>query len=188
MQGRKIVSGDQCEQSEHTFAVSAPQISLPNGGGAIRGIGEKLAADPVTGIGSLPVPFYKSPRRSGVGPQLSRSYDSGADNGLFDFGWSLALPSITCFANHRLKYVFYGNRTPYFPGMTSGQPVPLRADWCFGLVVDWGKRDRNVLSGWLYCDIDSRRANWLSERGRAAAPVSYCDQGRHYHADGTDPS
>jgi len=33
--------------------------------------------------------------RSGFGPQLSLSYDSGAGNGPFGFGWSLSLPSIT---------------------------------------------------------------------------------------------
>ena len=75
--------------------VSAPQISLPKGGGAIRGIGEKFAANPVTGTGSLTVPIYTSPGRSGFGPQLSLSYDSGSGNGPFGFGWSLALPAIT---------------------------------------------------------------------------------------------
>ena len=72
-----------------------PTISLPKGGGAIRGIGEKLAANPVTGTGSLSVPIYTSPGRSGFGPQLSLSYDSGAGNGPFGFGWSVSLPSIT---------------------------------------------------------------------------------------------
>ena len=33
-----------------------PAIPLPKGGGAIRGIGEKFAANPVTGTGSLSVP------------------------------------------------------------------------------------------------------------------------------------
>jgi len=69
-------------------------ISLPKGGGAIRGRGEKFAANPVIGTGSLSVPIYTSPGRSGFGPQLSLSYDSGAGNGAFGFGWSLSLPSI----------------------------------------------------------------------------------------------
>jgi hypothetical protein len=73
----------------------APSISLPKGGGAIRGIGEKFAANPVTGTGSMTVPIAVSPGRSGLGPQLSLSYDSGAGNGPFGFGWSLTLPSIT---------------------------------------------------------------------------------------------
>ena len=75
--------------------VRAPSIALPKGGGAIRGIGEKFAANPVTGTGSMSVPIATSPGRSGFGPQLSLSYDSGAGNGPFGFGWSLSLPSIT---------------------------------------------------------------------------------------------
>src|SRR3990170_4932282 len=74
---------------------SAPSISLPKGGGAIRGIGEKFAANPVTGTGSMSVPLAVSPGRAGFGPQLSLSYDSGAGNGPFGFGWSLSVPSIT---------------------------------------------------------------------------------------------
>jgi hypothetical protein len=44
---------------------SPPTISLPKGGGAIRGMGEKFSANPVTGTGSLSVPIYTSPGRSG---------------------------------------------------------------------------------------------------------------------------
>ena len=75
--------------------VTHPSISLPKGGGAIRGIGEKFAANPVTGTGSMSVPIATSPGRSGFGPQLSLSYDSGAGNGPFGVGWSLSLPAIT---------------------------------------------------------------------------------------------
>ncbi len=71
-----------------------PAISLPKGGGAIRGIGEKFTANPVTGTGSLAVPIYASPGRGGFGPQLAVTYDSGAGNGPFGLGWNLVLPSI----------------------------------------------------------------------------------------------
>ena len=72
-----------------------PAITLPKGGGAISGIGEKFTANPVTGTGSLAVPIAVSPGRSGFGPQLSLSYDSGAGNGPFGSGWNLSLPAIT---------------------------------------------------------------------------------------------
>jgi RHS repeat-associated protein len=85
----------QPDSNKESFQVSAPSISLPKGGGAIRGMGEKFAANPVTGTGSMTVPIATSPGRSGFGPQLSLSYDSGAGNGPFGFGWSLSLPSIT---------------------------------------------------------------------------------------------
>lgn len=73
----------------------SPTLQLPKGGGAIRGIGEKFGANPVTGTGSMSVPIETTPGRAGFGPRLTLSYDSSAGNGPFGFGWSLSLPSIT---------------------------------------------------------------------------------------------
>ncbi|MEU7730182.1 SpvB/TcaC N-terminal domain-containing protein [Streptomyces sp. NPDC040724] len=70
-------------------------MSLPKGGGAIRGIGEKFATNPVTGTGSVTVPIPVTPGRGGFGPQLTLSYDSGAGNGPFGFGWSIGLPVVS---------------------------------------------------------------------------------------------
>src|ERR1041384_6545871 len=75
--------------------VGIPSISLPKGGGAIRGMGEKFGVNPATGTGSLTIPLAMSPGRSGFGPQLSLAYDSGSGNGPFGFGWNLSLSTIT---------------------------------------------------------------------------------------------
>jgi RHS repeat-associated protein len=92
----QVQSSDRSGKSpERPFQVSPPQLNLPKGGGAIRGIGEKFAANPVTGTGSMTLPIFASPGRSGFGPQLSLSYDSGSGNGPFGFGWNLALPHVT---------------------------------------------------------------------------------------------
>ena len=80
---------------DYPWEIRSHFFSLPKGGGAIRGIGEKFAANPVTGTGSITVPIATSPGRSGFGPQLSLTYDSGAGNGPFGFGWTLSLPAIT---------------------------------------------------------------------------------------------
>ena len=72
-----------------------PSITLPKGGGAIRDIGEKFSVNAVTGTAAMSIPIKTSPGRSGFGPQLSLSYDSGSGNGPFGFGWHLSLPSIT---------------------------------------------------------------------------------------------
>ena len=74
--------------------VSAPSPSLPKGGGALRGIGEKFQANPVSGTASLSVPIFVSPGRQGFQPALSLSYDSGAGNGPFGLGWSLGVPRV----------------------------------------------------------------------------------------------
>jgi RHS repeat-associated protein len=72
-----------------------PALTLPKGGGAIHGIGEKFSANPVTGTGSMTIPVALSEGRAGFHPQLTLSYDSGSGNGPFGFGWSLGLPGIT---------------------------------------------------------------------------------------------
>ncbi len=89
--------GSSAKSDEQSAVASrvAPSLSLPKGGGAIRGIGEKFAANPVTGTGRMTVPISTSAGRSGFGPQLSLSYDSGSGNGPFGFGWTLSLPTIT---------------------------------------------------------------------------------------------
>jgi RHS repeat-associated protein len=85
------------EQSSDSWskAFRPPAVSLPKGGGAIRGIGETFAVNPATGTASLSIPIATSPGRAGFGPQLSLSYDSGAGNGPFGLGWDLGAPSIT---------------------------------------------------------------------------------------------
>jgi RHS repeat-associated protein len=88
-------SAEGAPEPAQTHRIQPPSISLPKGGGAIRGLGEKFAANPVTGTGSMTVPMATSPGRGGFGPQLSLSYDSGSGNGPFGFGWSLALPAIS---------------------------------------------------------------------------------------------
>lgn len=85
---------EELGNSQH-FEQNPPAINLPKGGGAIKGIGEKFGANPITGTGSLTVPIPASPSRSGFGPQMTLAYDSGAGNGPFGFGWQLSLPAIT---------------------------------------------------------------------------------------------
>ncbi len=95
-EGQKHAAGNQAHGvSSGQSNVALPTISLPRGGGAVRGMGEKFAANPVTGTGALSVPILTSPGRSGFFPQLSLSYDSGAGNGSFGFGWHLSIPAIT---------------------------------------------------------------------------------------------
>jgi len=64
----KRSSDQDATAREQNSPFRAPSLSLPKGGGAVRGIEEKFTANPVTGTGSLTIPIYTSPGRSGFGP------------------------------------------------------------------------------------------------------------------------
>jgi hypothetical protein len=63
MEGQRDTSGrGQRREPQAASSALAPQaIRLPKGGGAIRGIGEKLAVTPATGTASMTVPIATSP-------------------------------------------------------------------------------------------------------------------------------
>ena len=129
------------DQSSTSFTASSSKIELPKGGGAIRGIGEKFAANPVTGTGSTTVPVATSPGRSGFGPQLSLTYDSSAGNGPFGIGWNLLLPSITRKTDKGLQQ--YMDETDSDEFILSGAEdlVPILVEDASG---NWGRE--NVLT------------------------------------------
>jgi hypothetical protein len=70
-------------------------ISLPRGGGAIKGIGETFQPNLFSGTGNFSVPIFTSPGRNGFGPQLTLQYSTGNGNGPFGLGWQLSIPRIT---------------------------------------------------------------------------------------------
>ncbi|MCC5907084.1 MAG: VCBS repeat-containing protein [Balneolaceae bacterium] len=74
-------------------AIEVPSITLPKGGGAIKGIDEKFFVNAVNGTASFSLPLPFSAAR-GTSPELSLSYSSGAGNGIFGLGWNLSLGSI----------------------------------------------------------------------------------------------
>lgn len=122
--------GNDRETSEKASAgsssmASVPSISLPKGGGAIRGMGEKFGVNPVTGTGSLTIPLASSPGRNGFGPQLSLSYDSGSGNGPFGFGWSLSLAAITRKTDKGLPRYLDGDESDVFLIAGAEDLVPI---------------------------------------------------------------
>jgi len=74
--------------------ISAPNLSLPKGGGAIKGIGETFRPNPFTGTGNLTIPIYTSPCRN-FEPKLSINYSSGSGNGIFGLEFNLSIPNIS---------------------------------------------------------------------------------------------
>src|SRR2546430_17535634 len=74
---QSALSASPSRESSNTNRHPLPTTSLPKGGGAIRSIREKLAANPVTRTGSMTEPIPTSPGLSDFGPQLALSYESG---------------------------------------------------------------------------------------------------------------
>ena len=74
---------------------SAGVISLPQGGGALQGIGETFSPDLFTGTGNFTVPVALPPGRNGFQPQLNLVYSTGNGNGPFGLGWSLSVPGVS---------------------------------------------------------------------------------------------
>ncbi len=74
---------------------SSQIISLPKGGGALHGIGEKFSPDLHTGTGNFTVPIALPPGRNGFQPELNLVYSTGNGNGPFGLGWALSIPGVS---------------------------------------------------------------------------------------------
>jgi RHS repeat-associated protein len=97
------------ENATKSNAIEIPQITLPKGGGAIKGIDEKFQVNAANGTASFSIPLPFSPNRNGFTPQLSLSYNSGTGNSLFGIGWDLGLPAIQRSTNKQLPRYFDTN-------------------------------------------------------------------------------
>ncbi|HVH13446.1 MAG TPA: SpvB/TcaC N-terminal domain-containing protein, partial [Longimicrobium sp.] len=56
----------------------ADTLSLPTGGGALKGIGETFSPDLHTGTGNFTLPLALPPGRNGFQPKLDLTYSTGA--------------------------------------------------------------------------------------------------------------
>jgi hypothetical protein len=70
-------------------------ITLPKGGGALRGIGETFTPDLHTGTGNFTIPIALPSGRNGFQPQLSLVYSTGSGNGPYGLGWGLSVPEVS---------------------------------------------------------------------------------------------
>jgi Salmonella virulence plasmid 65kDa B protein len=75
--------------------VSEQVISLPKGGGELKGLGEKFQPDLHTGSGYFTVPIFCPNGRNSFQPQLSLKYSAGYPNGVYGLGWTLTVPKIS---------------------------------------------------------------------------------------------
>lgn len=83
------------EVTSKSNAIEIPQIELPKGGGAIKGIDEKFEVNAANGTASLSVPLPVTQGNQGFAPALSLNYNSGSGNSPYGLGWSLGLSQIS---------------------------------------------------------------------------------------------
>src|SRR5713226_5177205 len=74
---------------------SSQILTLPQGGGALHGIGEKFSPDLHTGTGNFSVPIALPAGRNGFQPDVKLLYSSGNGNGAFGLGWNLSIPGVS---------------------------------------------------------------------------------------------
>lgn len=74
--------------------IDMPSITLPKGGGAVKGIDEKFSVNPSNGTAAYAVPLPLSKGRNNATPELSLTYNSGSGNSLFGLGWNVEIPGI----------------------------------------------------------------------------------------------
>ena len=74
--------------------IEAPQVYLPKGGGAIKGMGESFAPQAFSGSAGFSLALPGATAR-GFTPSLSIGYASSAGNGIFGLGFHLPISSIT---------------------------------------------------------------------------------------------
>ncbi|GAA3788795.1 SpvB/TcaC N-terminal domain-containing protein [Streptomyces phyllanthi] len=111
--------------ADNRLTITAPSVSLPKGGGAQRGIGETFAVAAATGTAGLQIPVPAPRGRSGFGPSLVLSYDSGAGNGPFGLGWSLGLAAVTRKTDKGLPRYCDGEESDVFLLSGSEDLVPV---------------------------------------------------------------
>ena len=70
-------------------------LSLPQGGGALKGIGEQFAPALFTGTGNLAVSIALPPGRNGFQPERNLVYSTENGNGPFGLGWNLSIPGLS---------------------------------------------------------------------------------------------
>jgi hypothetical protein len=90
------------ERPTESNAIDIPQISLPQGGGALRGIDEQFAVNATNGTAALNLSLPFTPGRNGFAPSWQLRYNSAAGNEVYGLGWSINYPVLQRRTDRRL--------------------------------------------------------------------------------------
>jgi RHS repeat-associated protein len=156
-------------------------ISLPKGGGALRGIGEKFAPDLHTGTANMTVPLAVLPGRNGFEPTLSLSYSSGNGNGAFGLGWRLDTPRVTRKTSSGVPtysdsdvFILSGSEDLVPEGAPSGESVRYRPRTEEGFARITRRRETGSGGYWVVETRDGLRSLYGTPRPQGA-PAGWRD-------------
>ncbi len=113
------------ENPSDRIDIEIPELSLPEGGGSIRGIDEQFQVNAANGTASFSIAFPVTPGRHGFGPSVGISYNSGSGNGPFGLGWNLGIPAIQRRSDRKIPRYGENGSSDVFQ-MTGGEDlVPM---------------------------------------------------------------
>ncbi len=118
-------AGGEEEDKSPFYKSAAPELSLPKGGGALKGIDEKFSVNPVNGTAGMELPLPFTPGRGGFTPAIGLSYSSGGGNSVYGLGWSDSLPQVQRKTDKRLPLYHDGEESDVFVLAGAEDLVPV---------------------------------------------------------------
>ena len=112
------------QKTDSGQSAAGSAISLPSGGGGVKGMGESFSPDLFTGTGNFSVPIALPAGRNGFQPQLTLAYSSGNGHGAFGLGWNLSVPGVTRKTSRGIPLYDDGKDVFLLSGAEDLVPVP----------------------------------------------------------------
>ena len=122
------------ENATESNSIQIPEISLPKGGGALKGIDEKFEVNSANGTAGFSIPLPITPGRNGFSPSLALSYNSGGGNSPYGLGWDVGIPAIQRKTDKRLPRYRDGSDEDIFMFSGAEDLVPFLNEVASG---DW---------------------------------------------------
>jgi RHS repeat-associated protein len=183
-----------------TSGVDPRVLSLPSGGGSLRGLGASFSTDLNTGAGGYGIPLELPAGPNGIKPKVDLTYQAGGGSGPFGMGWTLGTMAITRLVDAGVPTYGAADR---FMLVGVGELVPMPDGGWRPEVDTLGWRIRRHGDGWEITDRDgvryllgltvdgqvrlpgNRVASWLLESGTDTAgnTIAYAYRGAAPGAD-----
>jgi RHS repeat-associated protein len=138
-----------------TSGTDPQALSLPNGGGAVQGLGATFETDLNTGTGSYSIPIDLPAGPNGIAPTVTLRYSSSAGNGPFGIGWTLGAITVARKTDARIPDYSPGSDAYVLVGVED--LIPIGGGFYRPRVDTMNWRIQRVGPGWLLTDTRGLR-------------------------------